>query len=89
MHVGTTPHLNYSRQESKQASKNTQFALDISDTPVTLKQSQGNKTYNENVYPEQVNKHAKSERSRFNSVREKGIVKVFVKRRNVSIVSLE
>ena len=63
MHVGTTPHLNYSRQESKQASKNTQFALDISDTPVTLKQSQDHQIYDENIHPEQGYNHAKFEKT--------------------------
>ena len=48
LYVATIQHLNYSKQESKQHSKKAQFALFISDTPVTLKQSQGHQTYNEN-----------------------------------------
>ena len=51
------------------------IAVCISDTPVTLKQSQGYQTYSENIDPEQV-LHAKFEKSRFKSVREKGNVKV-------------
>ena len=61
----------------------------FSDTPVTLKQSHSHQTYNENVVPEQGHNHAKFERSRFNSVRGKGNVKVFVKRGKMSIISLE
>ena len=33
--------------------QNTQIAVYISDTPVTLKHSQGHKTYNDNVNPKQ------------------------------------
>ena len=44
---------------------------------MTLKQSQGHQLYNENVDPEQGYNHAKFEWSRYNSVREKGNVKVF------------
>ena len=54
-----------------------QFSIYISVTPVTLKQSQGHQTYNENVDPEQGYNHAKFERSCFNSIPEKGNVKVF------------
>ena len=50
----------------------TQFTIYISDTPVTLRQSQVHKTYNENVNPKQGYNHAKFERSCFNSVQEKG-----------------
>ena len=52
MCVATIHHLNYSRQESKQESK-AQFAVYISDTPVTFKQSKGHQNYNENVDPKQ------------------------------------
>ena len=55
-----------------------QFAVYISDTPVVLKHSQGNQTYNKNVDPEQGNNHAKIERSHFNSVWEKRNIKSFV-----------
>ena len=40
----------------------------ISDKPVTLRQSQGHQTCNENIDPEQSDDYAKFERSRFNSV---------------------
>ena len=50
---------------------------------MTLKQSQGHQTYNENVDPEQVYNHAKFERSRFNSVREKS------ERGNMSVMCLK
>ena len=53
------------------------FAVYISDTHVTLKQSQGHQTYNENVDPEQGYNHTKCLRSCFKSVREKSTVKVF------------
>ena len=46
MYVATIKHINYSRHESKQGSKKAQFAVYISATPVTLKQSQGHQTYN-------------------------------------------
>ena len=48
------------------------FAVYISDTTVTLKQSQGHQTLNDNVDPKQGYNHAKFERSCFiNIVREK------------------
>ena len=46
----------------------TQFAVYLSDRPVTLKQSQGHQTYNENVDQKQGYNHAKYERSSFNGV---------------------
>ena len=54
-----------------------QFALYISDTSVTLKQSQGHQTYDENVDSQQGYNHAKFERSHFNSVQENGNVEFF------------
>ena len=42
---------------------------------MTLKQSQGHQTYDKNVDPEHGYNHAKFERSRFNSAREKGNIK--------------
>ena len=39
-----------------------QFAVYISDTSVTLKQSQGNQTLNDNVDPKQAYNHAQFER---------------------------
>ena len=50
--------------------KKAQFAVDISDIPVTLKQSQCHQTFNENVHPKQDYNHAKFERPRLNSVPE-------------------
>ena len=47
--------------------QNTQFAVIISDTPVTLKQSQGHQTYNDNVDPNQ-GYYEKFERSCFTGV---------------------
>ena len=44
MYVRTIQHLNYGGQESKQ-----RFAVHDSDTPVTLKQGQGNQTWYELV----------------------------------------
>ena len=55
----------------------TQFAVYISDTPVTFKQSQGHQTYNDNVNPKQGYNHAKFERTCSRSVKEKGNVKGF------------
>ena len=48
-----------------------QFSVNISDTPVTFKQSQGHQTYNDNVDIKQGYNHAKFERSCFNGVQEK------------------
>ena len=56
---------------------------------MTLKQSQGYQTYNENVDPEQGYNHAKFRKSRFNSVQEKGNAKFVFKFGNMSITSLE
>ena len=39
--------------------QNKQFAVNISDTPVTLKQSQGHKTWNDIVDHKQGHNHAK------------------------------
>ena len=55
-----------------------QFAVYISDTSVTLKQSEGHQPYNDNVDPKQGYNHEKCERSCFNGVQEKTNVKVFV-----------
>ena len=51
--------------------QNMQIAIDISDTPVTLKQSQGHQTCNEYVDLEHDYEYANFERSRFYSVQEK------------------
>ena len=42
-----------------------QIAIYISETPLTLKQSHGHQTYNDNVDPEKGYNHAKFERSCF------------------------
>ena len=68
--------------------QNMQFAVYISDTPVTLKQSQGHQTYNDNVDPKQGYNHAKFERSCFNGVQKKPTC-FFFQTRNMSIISLE
>ena len=73
------------------------FAVYISDTTVTLKQSQGHQTLNDNVDPKQGYNHAKFERSCFNGLREKASFKgvclfvcLFFKLGNiVSVISLE
>ena len=57
--------------------QNTHFALYISDTPVTLKQSQGYQIYNDDVDPKQGYNHAKFGRSCFHGVRERANVKSF------------
>ena len=77
MYVATIQHLIFIRHESKQESYEAQFALYISDTPVTLKQSQDHQTYDENIHPEQGYNHAKFKRSRFNSVSKKDNGKYF------------
>ena len=58
-----------------------QFAVYISDTPVTLKQSQGHQTYNENGDPKQTYDQVKFQRSCFNCVQEKANVKSFFQTR--------
>ena len=45
-----------------------QFAVYISDNPVTLKQHQGHQIYNDIVDPKLGDNHAKFERSCFNGV---------------------
>ena len=55
---------------------------------MTLNQSQGQQTYNENIDPKQDHNHAKCERSHFNSVKTKGNINVF-SNENMLIISLE
>ena len=69
--------------------QNTQFAVYISDTPVTLKQSQDHYIYNENVGPKRGHNHLTFERSCFHGLREKANGKVLFKRENMSIISRE
>ena len=59
-------HTTFKLQRTRK--QTTQFAVYISDTPVTLKESQGHQTYNENVHPKQGYNNAKFERSCFNGV---------------------
>ena len=65
-----------------------QFAVYISDKPVTLKR-QGHQTYNDNVDPKQGYNHAKFERSCFNGVREKANVNFFFQIRKYNDYLLE
>ena len=58
----TIQRLNYGKNESKQESIKRNFAVSISDTSVTLKQSQGHQIYNENVDPEQGYNYAEFEK---------------------------
>ena len=55
--------------------KNMPSAVYISDTLVTLKHSQGNQAYNDNVDPRQGYNHVKFERFYFNGIWEKANVK--------------
>ena len=54
------------------------FAVYPSDTPMTLKQSQGHQTYNDNVDPKEGYNYAKFERLCFKGVQENNI-EVFFK----------
>ena len=58
--------------------QNMQFAVYISDTPGTWKQSLGHKPYNDNVNPKQGYNHAKFQRPCLNGVREKANVIIFL-----------
>ena len=64
--------------------KNTPLAICISDTPVTLKQSQGYQISNDNVDPKQGYNHVKFERSCFNGVQEKAKVSFLQTRKYVN-----
>ena len=55
--------------------KSTIFEVYVSDTLVTLKQSQGHQTYNGNADPGQGYKNAKFEKSHLNNIWEKGNIK--------------
>ena len=57
----------------------TQFTVNVSDTPVTLKQGQGHQTQNNKVDPQQDYNSAKFEKSHFKGVQEKAEMKVFFK----------
>ena len=64
-----------------------QFAVDISDKPVTLKQSQGHQTQNDTVDPKKGYNHAKLERPPLNSAAEKSMLKFCQIRINVNYIS--
>ena len=57
--------------------QNTLFAVNIADTPVTLKQGQCHQTWNDDVDPKQDYNPAKFERSCFHGVQEKANVNSF------------
>ena len=59
-----------------------QFAINISEKPVTWKQGQGHQIYNDNVDPKQNYNQAKFGRSCFNDFREKANVIDFFLTRN-------
>ena len=66
------------------------FAVYISDTPVTLKQSQGHQTYNDNVEPKKVITMQSLKDLALKVSKKKPLLKVFFfKQGNISIVSLE
>ena len=72
--------------------QNMQFAVDISDTPVILKQTKGHQIYNDNVdhvgLAMQSYNHAKFERSCCDGVRKKSS-SFFFQQGNMSITPLE
>ena len=84
IHQITIQYLNYRGQESKE-----QFVAYDSPTPVTLKQGQGHQTWYKLVETKQGYNNAKFEKPYSNSVCERAKDKVFVKSRNMSIISLE
>ena len=65
--------------------QNAQFAVYTSDTSVTLKQSQGYQTQNQNVDPKQSYYHSKSERSCFNGIKENQSLKFFFRWGNIHL----
>ena len=67
----------------------TQFALHISETPVTLKQCQGHQIYKGNMGLNHGYNHAKFERSCFHGVWDKGKIKALFQQENMSIIFLE
>ena len=66
-----------------------QFAVYISATPMTLKQSRCHQTQNETVDSKQGYDHAKFKKYYFNGAREKAHVKAFFKLENMLIITLE
>ena len=65
-----------------------QFAVYISDTPVTLKKSRSS-NQNGHVNPKEGYNHAKYKESCHNSIREKANVKVYFQMRKYVIISLD
>ena len=66
--------------------QNIQFAVYISDTPVTLTHGQGHKIYNDNVDPKQGYNHAKFEQSCLMVSQKKRMLKIFFKGGHVNNV---
>ena len=73
--VCSNQHTTFTLQRTR--NQNVQFAFYSSDTHATLKQSQGQQTYNDNADPRQGYNHAKFQRPCFNGVLDKANVKVF------------
>ena len=66
-----------------------QFAINISEKPVTWKQGQGHQTWYGLVDPKQGNNNAKFEKPHVNSVCERANDKVCVKQGTTSIISTD
>ena len=79
MSVATILLINYTGKESREK---IQFAVYISDTPVTLKEGEGDQTWYESVDHKQDYNHAQFERPPLNSVQGKANVTVFDKSGN-------
>ena len=69
--------------------QNKQFEVYNSDTPVTLKQTQGHQTYNKNVDPKHDYNHAKFEDLAFMVPKKKPMLKFFSKQGDMSVISPE
>ena len=63
-----------------------QFA--VSDTPMTLKQSQSHETQNDNVDPKQIHNYVKFQSSLYNGIREKADVRGFSNEEKCQLSSL-
>ena len=80
MYVVTIQYLNYHGQGY------TQSAVNVSDTPVTLKKVKVSKPGMKLVDPERGYNHFKFERPPFNSVHKRAYLKVFAISGNTSII---
>ena len=69
--------------------KKKKSAVYDSDTPVTLKQGQGHKSWYKLADPKQGSHNAKFEKSCLNNIREKANNEVLVESGNMPIISLE